>query len=218
MQSEFWHERWERNQIGFHQQDINLHLETFWKRLRIAPQASVFVPLCGKSRDMLWLRSQGHPVWGVEISPIAVRDFFAEHDLIPTVTQQGKFERWEADGLTILLGDFFTLSAEDIAHCAAVYDRASLIALPLDMRAAYVEHLLAILPPVVTMLLITVAYDQNVAKGPPFAVYEAEVRGYYEEWFAIEHICTVDAIEDLPGFRKYGIERLDEHVFLLMPH
>jgi len=114
MQAQFWHDRWEQNQIGFHQQDFNPHLQAFWDRLELPAGGTVFVPLCGKSRDLLWLRAQGFPVLGIELSPVAVRDFFAENRLEPQVTPQGKFERWEADGLVILQGDFFELTAADL--------------------------------------------------------------------------------------------------------
>lgn len=217
MQLEFWQERWARNQIGFHQEAINLHLESFWPRLQAAPQACVFVPLCGKSRDLLWLRAQGNKVLGVEVSRIAVEAFFAEHELQVTVTQRGAFECWESDGLVILCGDFFDLQAEDVAACSVVYDRASLIALPPDMRQQYVNHLLEILAPATRMLLITLSYDQSLADGPPFSVKTQEVYAYYEAWFRIELVRTVDALDDLPGFKRYGIEQIDESVFLLQP-
>jgi len=217
MQLEFWQERWARNQIGFHQDSINLHLASFWSQLNAAPHACVLVPLCGKSRDLLWLRAQGHTVLGVEVSRIAVEAFFAENELQATVTQQGAFERWEADGLVILCGDFFDLQAEDVAMCSVVYDRASLIALPPEMRQQYVNHLLEILAPASCMLLITLHYDQSLADGPPFSVETQEVYDYYATWFQIKPVRTVDALEDLPGFKRYGIEQIDETVFLLQP-
>ena len=78
MDTDYWRERWARSETGFHQKEINPHLQRFWSALNLAPGSRVFVPLCGKSRDMLWLRGQGHEVVGVEISPLAVEAFFAE--------------------------------------------------------------------------------------------------------------------------------------------
>ena len=74
MHPEFWLERWQQNQIGFHQARVNPYLQQFWPQLGIAQTGRVFVPLCGKSSDMLWLRAQGHEVVGVEFSELAVRD------------------------------------------------------------------------------------------------------------------------------------------------
>jgi len=56
MEKEFWLERWERAEIGFHQDDINPWLARYWPRLAAPPGSKVFVPLCGKSLDMAWLR------------------------------------------------------------------------------------------------------------------------------------------------------------------
>jgi thiopurine S-methyltransferase len=217
MQAEFWHERWEQNQIGFHQDAINDHLQAFWEQLPVPAGSRIFVPLCGKSSDMLWLRSQGFDVTGIEISPIAVRDFFRENQLEPRITPQGKFEHWEADGLAILLGDFFDLNAADVADCAGVFDRASLIALPPPMRARYAEHFMAILPPAVQTLLVTMEYPQTEMNGPPFAVEELEVRGFYEEHYTVERLFAADILAENPGFRQRGVTRLDEKVYRLTP-
>ncbi len=218
MQADFWLERWEYNQIGFHQTGINSHLQAFWGNLAVPAGSTIFVPLCGKSRDMLWLRAQGFRVLGVEISPIAVHDFFKESGLEPIITQQGPFGRWECDGLVILQGDFFHLTAADIAECAGVFDRASLIALPPEMRVSYAQHLLSILPPSVPALLITLEYDQHEMKGPPFSVQEAEVHAFYAHHYHLERLLVLDALADEPGFRQRGLTWLDEKVYVLTPH
>ena len=57
---------------------------TYWPRLELASDAPVFVPLCGKSLDMVWLAQQGHRVIGAELSQRAIDDFFAERGLAPT--------------------------------------------------------------------------------------------------------------------------------------
>jgi thiopurine S-methyltransferase len=130
MEEEFWLERWDRGQIGFHQREVNPDLRRSWPDLGLAPGDPVFVPLCGKSRDMGWLRSQGHPVLGVELSPRAVSDFFSESGLEPEWRRHRKLRVAEAGGVRIHQGDFFDLTAEDLAGVGAVYDRAALIALP----------------------------------------------------------------------------------------
>src|SRR5512138_1105185 len=76
MKRDFWLERWERGETGFHQDEINPYLLQHWPELHVAPGGEVFVPLCGKSLDMVWLRERGYFVLGVELSPIAVQDFF----------------------------------------------------------------------------------------------------------------------------------------------
>lgn len=217
MQSEFWLERWQRNEIGFHQAEINTHLQQFWPELSLAPSSRVFVPLCGKSRDMLWLRAQGHQVLGVELSPLAVRDFFNENDLKPQVTSMAAGERWSCDGIEIVCGDFFALSASKLQSIAAVYDRASLVALPPVMREAYARHLCAILPPSAAMLLVTMDYDQAQMDGPPFAVSEAEVRSLYEKRYDVRRMHVIDVLAENPKFRERGLAALHEVVYHLVP-
>ena len=215
MKAEFWYDRWEQNRIGFHQQEVNSHLQEFWDAMRVASGATVFVPLCGKSGDMLWLRSQGYQVLGVELSPIAVQSFFTENDLEPTVTRQGDCERWETDGLVILQGDFFALQSEDVRHCDAIFDRAALIALPPDLRVAYVKHLRTLFEAGRNTLLLTLEYDQTIASGPPFAVLESELNDYFAQGYAIELLQTMDASDDLPGLKKRGVLSIEEKVYLL---
>ncbi len=94
MDAEFWKQRWENNQTGFHLDEVNPFLPRFWSQLHLPEKGKVFVPLCGKSLDLLWLREQGHDVCGVELSPLAVQQFFAEQGLQPKRHQDGEFEIW----------------------------------------------------------------------------------------------------------------------------
>jgi len=217
MDTEFWLERWKKNEIGFHQREINPYLQAHWGRLNLAPASPVFVPLCGKSADMLWLRARGHPVLGIEISPVAVRDLHTENDLQPRISTQGRFERWETDGLVILRGDFFDLAPRDLSDVAGVYDRAALVALPPPLRARYVGHLRTILPVDAAILLVTMEYPQEQMAGPPFSVTEEEVRGLYESRYAVTHLATKDILDANPRFREQGLSRLVEKIYHLTP-
>lgn len=123
MHHEFWHQRWEHNQIGFHKQEINPYLQRYWSRLSVNPGARVFMPLCGKSNDMLWLLSMGYQVVGVELSQLAVGSFFTDNGLQPSERRQGDFWVNEIDGLQIFCGDFFALHPTDLGEIDAVYDR-----------------------------------------------------------------------------------------------
>lgn len=217
MNREFWLERWQKNEIGFHQQDINSHLQAFWPKLNSVEGGTVFVPLCGKSRDMLWLRGQGHPVLGVEISPIAVSDFFAENGLLPTISEQPHHRRCEVDGLTLLEGDFFKLDRADLQTVSHVFDRASLVALPPSLRADYARHLHTILPAHATILLVAFDYDQTQMDGPPFSVGEAEIRRLYADAYAIELLREQDVLDEYPQFIARGLTGLLEKVYGLRP-
>lgn len=215
MEKEFWLERWERAEIGFHQEEINPYLSKYWGELHAAGDGEVFVPLCGKSLDMVWLREQGHKVLGVELSAIAVRDFFTEQDMSPDHTQTDKFECCEADGIRILCGDFFDLSKEVMSEVRAVYDRASLVALPPEMRERYAHHLAELLPSGTKVLLVTFDYPQAEMPGPPFAVSETEVRALYAPYAEIRLLEQVDILDNEPRFKARGVTRMQENIFLL---
>lgn len=215
MESEFWHERWRQNLIGFHQADINPHLQHFWPRLSAAAGGRVFVPLCGKSLDMLWLRDQGHPVLGVELSPLAVEAFFAENGLEYSQRSEKAFTRYQSGAIQLLCGDFFDLQPAHLQAVHAVYDRASLIAFPAGMRKRYVDHLNALLAENVSMLLVTLEYDQTQMQGPPFAVDEQEVGSLFSPRWSVELIFEDDVLAHEPRFRERGLTRLREKIYVL---
>lgn len=212
MEPSFWHQRWENNKIGFHLGQVNPYLVQYWPELELHTGSRVFIPLCGKSLDMLWLAEQGHEVIGVEISPIAVRAFFEENRLHPEVTSEGAFEIWSVDQITILLGDYFELKPAQLGEVGAVYDRASLVALPEEMREDYVEHLNALCP-AEPRLLITLDYDQSKMAGPPFAVSEEEVRELYEDRSSLVMLESKDVLTDNERFREQGLDWLVEAVW-----
>ncbi len=217
MEPSFWHARWEENQIAFHQDEINAHLQSYWERLGLPPRARVFVPLCGKSRDMLWLLGRGYRVLGVELSPIAVRDFFAENGLAPAQEQAGPFSRCAADGVEILCGDFFNLTPANLAEVEGVYDRASLIALPPAMRQRYADVMKRSLPASARVILVTMEYRQEEMQGPPFAVDEDEVRRLYADRFDVAVLYRRDVLEENERFKARGLTALAEKVYLLTP-
>ncbi|WP_323161268.1 thiopurine S-methyltransferase [Pseudomonas fluorescens] len=215
MQPEFWHKKWESNQIAFHQPEVNPYLQRHWSGLAIPPQSWVLVPLCGKSLDLLWLAGQGHRVLGVELSEKAVEDFFREQQLQPQISEEGGFKVYRAGAIELWCGDFFALSASDVADCTALYDRAALIALPAPMRERYAAHLLSILPTGLRGLLITLDYDQAQMPGPPFAVTDGEVQQLFGGDWTVEALEGQDVLSESGKFLQAGVTRLEERVYRL---
>ena len=215
MKKDFWLKRWEREKIGFHQDEVSPYLCQYWQELNLAHDSVVFVPLCGKSRDMLWLREQGHQVLGVELSAIAVQAFFKENGYTPQHSTRGKFDRCEANGIRILCGDFFDLGRDDLANVSVVYDRAALIALPPEMRERYVRDMVGILPTATQILLITLDYPQPEMQGPPFSVSSGEVEALYREHAEVRLLAQLDVLSKNPRFQQRGLSRLQENIFLL---
>ncbi|MGY2377261.1 thiopurine S-methyltransferase [Pseudomonas sp. SDO524_S393] len=215
MEPKFWHERWARNQIGFHLPEVNPYLQRHWPQMALAMGAKVLVPLCGKSLDLVWLASQGHRVMGVELSESAVDAFFNEQGLVPKVSLTGAFKVYQADSIEVWCGDFFALDAAALSDCTALYDRAALIALPPLMRAQYVGHLNTHLPAGCQGLLVTLDYDQTQKAGPPFAVTDEEVRMLLGERWALDALEEQDILGASWKFVQDGVTRLEEHVYQL---
>ena len=215
MEPKFWQERWARNQIGFHLPEVNPYLQRHWSTLALADGAKVLVPLCGKSLDLIWLASQGHRVLGVELSEQAVEAFFSEQGLAPRISRRGEFKVYQAGDIEVWCGDFFTLDADALGDCAALYDRAALIALPPLMRAQYTEHLNTFLAKGCQGLLITLDYDQTQKAGPPFAVTDDEVKMLLGMHWALEVLEERDILGESWKFVQGGVTRLEERVYRL---
>jgi thiopurine S-methyltransferase len=216
MQPEFWHERWQNGQIGFHQPAVDASLERLWPRLGIDTGRQIFVPLCGKSLDILWLRDQGHPVIGVEISTAAVEAFCLENGLPARRRVGGRLDVYQAPSLTIYRGDYFELTPALLGEVAAIYDRAALISWRPELRDAYVEHMLALTTRGARMLLITLEYAQAEMSGPPFAVMVDEVDRLYSPHFEIREISRRDILPAEPRLRDKGVTKLFEVCYHLI--
>ncbi|WP_375753893.1 thiopurine S-methyltransferase [Vibrio sp. HN007] len=209
---EFWHSKWASNKIGFHLEDVNPLLIKFWEKVNADRESRVFVPLCGKTEDLVWLANLHDNVQGVELSEIAVRAFFSEHFYTPLVTQlPGSHELYQFDELNIYTGDFFTAPVEPYD---VVYDRAALVALPEDMRHEYVERVKSFLTKGGRILLITLDYIQSEMAGPPFSVSEAEVRTLFSDC-TITRVFRDEADSEHPKITKKGLSRFAEEVWLI---
>lgn len=215
MKKKYWLDRWKREETAFHQDSFNPYLLKYWQTLPLAGGSQVFVPLCGKSRDMLWLREQGHTILGVELSTLAIQAFFRENGLNPRHVNRDKFDHFATDNITILHGDFFDLDKNELVNVRAVYDRASMVALPPKMRKRYAHHMLHILPPTTQMLLISFDYPSSEMPGPPFAVSPDEVKTLYHKNAEIRLLTQMDILQNNPRFQARGLSRLQESIFLL---
>lgn len=201
-----WQQCWRDQHIDFHQTTIHPLLPRFWPMLGLSTADRVFVPLCGKSLDLMWLHAQGHDVIGVELSPIAVRAFFKESRLQPRRVSQGELIRWEQERLRIYCGDFFALTAADLLGVTALYDRAALTALPEDLRAEYVAHLLAILPANCRQLLLTVEDLEDEESEADACAPSLEIAALYGEHFTVtlQHAECFPAVFAADGAMSEG--------------
>lgn len=213
MSQQFWLDKWKNQDIGFNQQQINPHLLAFHPQLGALAGKKVYVPLCGKSIDMAWLLAQGAHVIGVELSQLALEQFFDEQGLQQQVSQEEDFLVFAADHLTLYCGDFFVLTHQ-LADIDVIYDRAALIALPPELRQRYAEHLTQLAPANTHMLLITLAYAGE-QPGPPFSVTDDEVQQLYQQHFHIERLYHQSEMTLPPHLSTRGFLSPSESVFLL---
>ena len=215
----FWNERWGRGQTGFHQHHINPYLGYYYGEtgppLEKRSELKVFVPLCGKSKDLWWLQQNGYETLGVECSELAVEQFFTEQQLNYSRMNTESHVSYKSGKLEILLGDFFTLQADDIGNITDIFDRASLIALPEEMRREYVNKVTELQKPGTRTLLITLTYPENEMDGPPFSVSEKEVNELYRDNFKIEKLAAKNILEDEPRFKDKGLTTLTETAYKL---
>ncbi|WP_296207306.1 thiopurine S-methyltransferase [Psychrobacter sp. UBA3480] len=208
MNPEFWHKRWQEGRIGFNQSTVNPLLTEYFNRLNLTAGSRIFVPLCGKSIDMVWLATQGYDVVGIELVETAVQEFFAEQNIQPTVYQQAdnpmiKYYQGQLSGqiITLWVADIFALTAKDIGSIDAVYDKAALIVLPDDMRVRYSEQVRKLSNntskvdgannEITPQLLLTLNYDQRKKNGPPFSINANQLEQYYSDHYQICELASV---------------------------
>lgn len=215
MEHDFWLQRWREGRTGFHQSRVMPLLEKHWNAVALPVASQVFVPLAGKSLDMIWLAARGYRVLGVELSSLAVEQFFAENSLRPRMHDSHYGRHYIADAIEVICGDVFALNAAALADCAGVYDRAALIALPPALRERYVGELHARLPADCRALLITLEYPQGEKSGPPFSVDEHEVHRLYGVQWDIDLLERRDVLDSQPGFIAEGVSALSTAVYRL---
>lgn len=217
MEPDFWIERWRRGEIGFHQMTGNDLLVKHWPSLKVEPESGVFVPLCGKTVDMMWLAAQGHSVIGAELSPLAVEDFFRENGLKASRREVGAFTVYSAGQISIWCGDVFELPREAMQGVAAVYDRAALIALPADVQVRYAQIVGSLLPTGTPILLVSLTYPDGAIAGPPFSTPRDQVQRLFAATHDIALLEERDGLPGSPPMRERGVSRLDEAVYVLRP-
>ena len=198
MDASFWRQRWEKNEIGFHESKANPLLVTPFHELSVGKGRRVFVPLCGKTLDISWLLSRGYRVAGAELSQLAIEQLFIDLGMQPDIEKVGSIERWSDKNLDILVGDIFAVSRQILGQIDAVYDRAALVALPESMRQHYAAHLMEITGKA-PQLVVSYEYDQSLKEGPPFSVSNEEVCRHYASTYALTLVASTEVQGGLKG-------------------
>lgn len=186
----------------------------------------VFVPLCGKTLDMVYLAGRAGDLYGVEGILTALEEFAAEHPELQ-VEHKGAsngYERFEGEKITLLKGDYFELSQEHTqGKFDAVYDRGSMVAIVPSLRSDYVKVLGGLLAKGARILLVTyerIGTPKAIAQGPPYSITESGVREIYEGLDWVESVTLLhkeDQLKLFPGVkeRSPGLEGLVETAYLI---
>ena len=212
---EYWQQKWESDDIGFNQSQPNQLLQRYFNIAHSKLGDHIFVPLCGKSIDMIWLVNQGYNVVGVELSTIACEAFYQENNIPVSMTRTDDFTVYRSDKITLYAGDFFKLSKEMLGRIDVVYDRAALIALPAELRQRYAAYLLKLIDLDTVIFLITTVYNQNEMTGPPFSVDDKEVATLYSNRFKVKQIYN-KPVQVIPShLQARGLVTAHEQVYYL---
>lgn len=192
MDAQFWIDRWKEGSTAFHQDNFHDFLVKHFPKTGARRGQRTLVPLCGKTKDLLWLMRTGLKVHGYELYDKAVEAFFSENGLPePQQTSNGAFTDYTLDNLVVSCGDFFQCQEQNTYDL--VYDRAALVALPEPMRADYAKRVSRAMQKGGKQLLIAYTYDEKILQGPPFSVSESAIRKLYGADFEIR------SLESRPG-------------------
>ena len=210
-----WLEFWANNETNWHSDVVTQELEKYLGLLKLESGDTVFVPLCGKSLDMIYMLNRGFSVIGVEVSEIGIKQFFHENGLDFTISQVGEFNLYSAKNIEIYCGDFFSLTSKHLCGVKAVFDRKSLIALDRNLRQKYVKHLNDIISLGVRILLITLHYPKHQMSGPPFSVDKSEVESLFSMAFNYQELKPFQDIENGLKLASSGVDYIENAAYCL---
>lgn len=225
--AEFWTDRWKEGNTGWHRQEVNAYLIKYVDELTGGrAKVRVFVPLCGKSVDMLWLADQGHAVIGVEVAKKAIENFFLENNLSFTVEivkmaaesePVDKYKCNEKD-ITIFCCNLFSVTEDDVGgRFDAIWDRGSLSAVAPtfnDNGKRYTKKMHSLLASDGNYMLESHYYEVDRGMRPPACISEELRNEIYGEDFIIREL-EVNRLEEDPN-RSLSFA-LDLHYHLFKP-
>nr|XP_038029949.1 thiopurine S-methyltransferase isoform X2 [Anas platyrhynchos] len=189
-----WLHKWETGTAAFHKEHGHPLLEKYLDVLLSGRSGlRIFFPLCGKAVDMKRLADLGHSIVGVDISEQALKEFFADQGLsyceepVPGIAGAKKLQ---------------STSGNICLYCCSIYDLSS-----------YASLMISLMEKNSSYLLVTVLYDPNKHKGPPFYVPESEVKSLFGNH------CEIKLLEKVSDFserhRRWGLDYFLEVLYIL---
>lgn len=226
---DFWDGAWNSHQTGWHEEDGNkmllTHLPTILQERLPGKQPqdmTVFVPLCGKTKDMYILYKMGYTVVGVEFSKQGIDEFFLENNLEEKDGSSG-VSRSTKDGRIILCqGDLFSFSGDNskpnqlpVSKFDIIWDRGSLEAINVKDRGRYADLMMSLMAEDAIYLINTRVYDKKEYGGPPLATNTEDLRALFGDNRVTAEV--LEEVEDMQEMWKMlGISKCSEQLNLIM--
>jgi|ERR1712130_81260 len=172
-----WAQRWVDGRTGWHKTAPNTTLQKYFpKHIR-----RVFVPLCGKTVDLIWLVEQGVHVVGAEFSELAVKNFFTENAIDFNVTDFDHYSIYSSkdERLKIYRGDLFAMpESPGLSRFDLVWDRASMVAINPPDRVKYAQKIKSLLNENGQILLQALVREEG-RSGPPHTLTKEQISNAY---------------------------------------
>ena len=246
---ERWHKGWDSGRYsvpgqGFHEAEPNRLLTKYLPYMQLIPkddilkQQRVLVPLCGKSVDMIYFANQKISALGLEAIPRAVNEFSEEinspKDNARKLHENAQ-HNWSIKDtgiVSIVQGDALDFKIDEKGPVDAIWDRAALVALRPEDRAAYVSMLHGSIKEGGRVLLVVVEHDmvmpcvesssqsipnKQVPYGPPYSIPTETVKSLYTNngFNFLEELYREDKIENEPRWKGKGATKFESVCYIL---
>lgn len=219
MSVEDWEYRWGKNQTQFHMNKVHPMLQKYLDKLTKGKKnLRIFLPLCGKSKDLEWLASQGYEVIGCDCADKGCKEFFEENE-IPYETSpikgiDGTIYRATNDKkITLYKCDYFALNEKITGKFDCIWDRGSFVAISVKDRDKYSKITTAMMKENSTYLLDCFLVDNDRFGGPPFNCTEKNVTSAFGSKWEVEKLETKDVFSKWQ--ESWNIDSFFEEVYLL---
>jgi SAM-dependent methyltransferase len=186
MDEQYWNNRYLQQQTGWDIGFVSTPLKMYIDQLENKNMA-ILIPGCGNGYEVEYLLMQGfQQITVIDIAPVAIENL------------SQKLSRFIGSGLTVITGDFFSLSG----HFALVFEQTFFCALDPSLRMAYVKKMAELLQP--GGKLVGVLFNRQFEGGPPFGGTQAEYVKLFSPYFNIQkmELCynSIDARKDTELF------------------
>ncbi|XP_029834896.2 probable thiopurine S-methyltransferase [Ixodes scapularis] len=178
---DYWSNRWETGNTPWNRPDIHPLLTAHENEvLANKRDAQVFIPLCGKAKEVKWFYDRGHRVAGLEYVEKTARQFFEENKLpyeeatCPVINC--KILQTVDKRLRIFVCSVFDLKKESVGPVDIIWDRGALVAVNKEDRSRYISVMRPLMSPDCTYILISVVHDDDSYTGFPTSIPDDTVR------------------------------------------